>query len=930
MSENVEVQFGANTSGLDNGISRVRAQLAGVGNAARGLGGVFGGLRGTLEGAFRGNIGMGSLESGLAGIGSAATQVAGAFGPVGIAIGATAAAAATATGILLAFGESMGDMAEKLDQTAQKLGMTTQQVSQWNAVAGMAGISNQALSGSMTRLERAMVAAQTGTGRAADAFKTMGINVKNLKDPNEVILQMADRFSTMANGPQKTALAMQLMGRAGAQMIPVLNEGRAGLEEQIKTAQEYGAVVDEAFVQKGLAVDDAIDNMNLGFQGIKNTLFDALAPAILQSAEGVGDFIKVMVQSYQTGGVVKDILDAVAVTFETLGTVGGAIFEVLGEAVSAFGEIFGAIMDGISSVFGAVTGDLTGGMSVWRIALNLVLTALKTVAVGFQNFAAIASGAVRGITAIWMGLVDILKAGFNLDFAGAYAAFNRLKTNLGNIALETGQRVVTNIKSGMSGIKDIWTKVPENKFGGRQAREEAPSGEDVTPVNSAAGKRAADAAKKAAQEALQAKLAALSYEQEKARENFDKIIELERQKAELIKAFYGANSNEYIEATRNVERAEKKKQEHLSQLEAEGIKHRQSLRQLDIDHKAEMDGIALSLERERLARMLEEGTINAVQYAEMKAALDAKELDQEAAHQEAMFQLKLATYRAERELADKTPEEKARIDREIERLEKEHQNRMAAIRGRQEAGKESGQAGVAKAQKEQLGKIADPIKGSFQKGFTDILTGAQGFRAGMIGIMDSLVNQWIGGIAAMAAEWITQHVIMKAISSVFAKTQLTNAAATGSANAASSAAATPIVGPALAPIAAAGVMALIMGFASMISAAGGADIGAGENPIAQLHAEEMVLPKSIANPLRAALKGPRTSGIAGDVMMTGESVRQSMVTTNNQNATPTFNYSPTISGGKDTGSLETMLQKEGSQMRRWISNQVRSGKLKVF
>lgn len=929
MSENVEVQFGANTSGLDNGISRVRSQLGSLGNATRGLGGVFGNFRSTLENAFRGNVGMASLEGGLHGLGAAASQVAGAFGPVGMAVGAVAAASAAAAGTLVAFGESMGDMAEKLDQTSQKLGIAVQQVSQWNAVAGMAGISSQALSGSLTRLERAMAGAQSGTGRAADAFKTMGINVKSLKDPNEVILQMADRFSTMANGPQKTALAMQLMGRAGAQMIPVLNEGRAGLQEQMKAAEEYGAVVDEAFIQKGLAVDESVDLMNLGFQGIKNTLFDSLAPAILDTVDGIKDFIKAMVQSYETGGTMKSIMDAVATTFQVLGEVGGAIFEVLGEAVSAFAEVFSAVFDAIGSIFGAVTGDFTGGMSIWRAALNLVLTSLKSTATGFQLFASVVSGVVRGITAIWMGLIEILKAGFNLDFAGAYAAFNRLKTNLGNIALETGKRVVTNIKSGMSGIKDIWTKVPENKFGGRQAREEAP-GEEVTPVNSAAGKRARDAAKKAAQEALQAKLAALSYEEEKARDNFDLIISLERKKAEAIKAVYGENSKEYEEAARNIERAEKKKQEHLDQLASEGIKHRQELAQSDLDSKAELDAIAIDRERAKLDQQLDLNKINGVQYAALIAALDAKALDQQAAHENEMYRIKLEGYRAEQLLQTKTADEKARIDREIEQLERDHQNRMAAIKARQEAGAEKGKASIGKAQNQALAKIADPIQASFQKGFSDILTGAQGFRGAMIGIMDSLVNQWVASVATMAAEWITQHIVMKAISSLFAKTQLTNAAATGSANAASSAAATPIIGPALAPIAAAGVMALIMGFASMISAAGGADIGAGENPIAQLHAEEMVLPKSIANPLRAALKGPRTSGIAGDVMMAGESVRQSMVTTNNQNATPTFNYSPTISGGKDTGSLETMLQKEGSQMRRWISNQVRSGKLKVF
>jgi hypothetical protein len=46
----------------------------------------------------------------------------------------------------------------------------------------------------------------------------------------------------------------------------------------------------------------------------------------------------------------------------------------------------------------------------------------------------------------------------------------------------------------------------------------------------------------------------------------------------------------------------------------------------------------------------------------------------------------------------------------------------------------------------------------------------------------------------------------------------------------------------------------------LASAAGGFDIPAGVNPLVQTHAQEMILPASIANPLRAQLAAANFAG----------------------------------------------------------------------
>ena len=59
---------------------------------------------------------------------------------------------------------------------------------------------------------------------------------------NDIIGVVADRFKSMPDGVQKTALAMSVFGREGRAMIPMLNQGREGLEKMGQKAKDLGLV----------------------------------------------------------------------------------------------------------------------------------------------------------------------------------------------------------------------------------------------------------------------------------------------------------------------------------------------------------------------------------------------------------------------------------------------------------------------------------------------------------------------------------------------------------------------------------------------------------------------------------------------------------------------------------------------------------------
>ena len=94
------------------------------------------------------------------------------------------------------------------------------------------------------KLATGMLEAATGSEASAQNFEALGVAVQNqdgtLRDSEQVLLDLADRFQAMPDGAEKAALAVDIFGKAGAEMIPFLNQGREGIGALKQEAAELG------------------------------------------------------------------------------------------------------------------------------------------------------------------------------------------------------------------------------------------------------------------------------------------------------------------------------------------------------------------------------------------------------------------------------------------------------------------------------------------------------------------------------------------------------------------------------------------------------------------------------------------------------------------------------------------------------------------
>jgi len=216
-----------------------------------------------------------------------------------IAVAAAVAGAATA---IAASVRGSINSADEMSKTAQKFGVPIDTLSRLAYAGKYADVSLATLATGIGKLSKNMADIAMGKGKdVADAFTLLGVNVTDtegkLRASQDVIYDIADKFAAMPNGVAKTALAIKVFGKSGAELIPLLNGGSAGLKAMGDEAERLGFVLDQNTGSAAEAFNDKLTKVGAVFEGLSNKLMVALLPALnafadmmVAGAEGGSNF----------------------------------------------------------------------------------------------------------------------------------------------------------------------------------------------------------------------------------------------------------------------------------------------------------------------------------------------------------------------------------------------------------------------------------------------------------------------------------------------------------------------------------------------------------------------------------------------------------------------------------------------------------------
>ncbi len=212
-----------------------------------------------------------------------------AWGKAGLAFGALAASAATTAALMV---KSALDTANATSNTAEKLGMTTEALSALNYHARLADVGAQDLGQSLQMMTRNLSDAARGSGTATDALRDIGLNAQALAQmsPDRAIIEISEAMEKIPNQGDRVALAMEIFGRSGADMVQVLAGGKKSFEETRAEAERLGIIISSDFARQQAAFERNLKRSKAAIDGLAISLAQELMPALSQGAQAMAGF----------------------------------------------------------------------------------------------------------------------------------------------------------------------------------------------------------------------------------------------------------------------------------------------------------------------------------------------------------------------------------------------------------------------------------------------------------------------------------------------------------------------------------------------------------------------------------------------------------------------------------------------------------------
>ncbi len=310
--------------------------------------------------------------------------------------------------VLKKIGAFFGDMIEagaRVNDLSQRLGIGAQAMQRFQFAAGLVGADAEGAARSLGMLNRQIGQAEMGKRDAVQAFAAIGISISDLKGKkvDEVLGQVAEGIAKIPEEGERAAIAMKLFGRNGQILLPLLQQGKKGIDEAAKAFREMGGGMSDQFVADAKKAQVELLKLKLGFTNLKSELAEAAMPTIMLLLGLLKEAVHVFHDVAQQTDFLRHSFEIAAVVgvlklVQSLGKLAkafGLLKPSIWETLAAFGEflipiaIIGALvllvddlwtaMEGGQSVIGDVLTSLLGiqGKGEFIEELNQAFSDLK-------------------------------------------------------------------------------------------------------------------------------------------------------------------------------------------------------------------------------------------------------------------------------------------------------------------------------------------------------------------------------------------------------------------------------------------------------------------------------------------------------------------------------------------------------------------------
>lgn len=374
----------------------------------------------------------------------------------------------------------LANVGDELADNAEATGLSTRQLQIWQLGAAQAGEDASTFVNGLRALSKAVAGGTDEAGTQAKTFADMGIKTKNaakeIRPLGDLLPEIAEHFHNMSDGAAKSALAQSLFGKSGTKLIPLLNQGAAGVAKLSDKFDELGGGFDEKAIERAGEMKVAIANVDMVFTSLKSQLALAILPRFQTLLEyiqsGVGALTNFAHETTLAESAVGSLSSALAVTL------GAALLPYLGGALK-FGAIYLAVddlkafLEGNGSIIGDILDSWFGDGTAVTVR-EWCLDAFNSFTNTFDDMKVV----LPVFSAAFMGILASMDLAFGEFTLGLQNKWNGLVDALGlNDRFKLDTTVST---ANVSNAKEKQTKYADKQYAAEQVAQKY--AKDSTPL----------------------------------------------------------------------------------------------------------------------------------------------------------------------------------------------------------------------------------------------------------------------------------------------------------------------------------------------------------------------------------------------------------------------------------------------------------------
>lgn len=317
---------------------------------------------------------------------------------------------------------------DNLSKLAQRTGFAYAEMASLEMAGNLAGVGVERLAVSLTMADRMFDNARTGSKSAQDAFARLGLSLDELgqQTSQQRFESIARAIANLPDPAARAAVAMQIFGRSGAELLPLFGSISENLAASTADAQKFGLALSNVQGRNVEAMNDAWTRAGYAVNGVVTQVTAQLAPAIQGVVDAFTSLFDVTSGEALGTAVVNAFWDAIEILARGMDLVIGA---------------FQPMINGFQAVFNVVAstfGEFSATVDWWAVSTEVFQRAISL-------FQGIGNAFLSGFKIILSGLNRV--AAFLLEQAATlmrYTGASDAEATLSNMA-DSARRAATRL-----------------------------------------------------------------------------------------------------------------------------------------------------------------------------------------------------------------------------------------------------------------------------------------------------------------------------------------------------------------------------------------------------------------------------------------------------------------------------------------------------